>query len=103
MVYRVGEKLKVATVLLTEKAEKSLRRLPKYIINIFDDWVNLIENYGHDEMSKIPGYRDHALKGNLSGKRSSSLNRSYRVIYELSNETTLIVKVIEVNKHDYKI
>lgn len=95
--------MKQSRVFISESVEKSLGKLPKHILAIFDEWVRLIEDRGYTEMRKITGYRDHALRGKLAGKRSASLNRSYRVIYQLSDEEMLIVTVIEVNKHDYKI
>ena len=95
--------LSYSRVFIEEKAEKGLRKLPRHILVIFEEWVRLIEEQGYAEMKKVPGYRDHNLKGKLIGKRSSSLNKSYRVIYHLEDEEIIIVKVIEVNKHDYKI
>ncbi len=92
-----------AKVFISEKAERSLKKLPNYIVDMFDSWVRLIEDHGYLEMKRVPGYRDHALKGKLKGKRSSSLNRSYRVIYILTEDRNLIVKVFEINNHDYKI
>lgn len=90
-------------VLISENASKALKKLPYYIVVVFDEWVRLIEDHGYHEMKKIKGYRDHALLGKLKGKRSISLNKSYRVIYELENKELILIKVIEVNKHDYKI
>lgn len=54
-------------------------------------------------MQKVKGYRDHALKGDRKGQRSSSLSRSWRIIYILDGRTQqLIVEVLEVNHHEYK-
>ena len=53
-------------------------------------------------MQKIKGYRDHSLKGNRPGQRSSSLSRRWRVIYTTDELLNLItVEVLEVNHHDY--
>lgn len=95
--------MKESKIVISNKAEKSLSILPDHILKMFKAWEEIILNYGYSEMKKIPGYRDHELKGRLEGLRSVSLNRSYRVIYRLEEDEVLIVKVIEVNKHDYKI
>jgi addiction module RelE/StbE family toxin len=53
-------------------------------------------------MQEVKGYRDHALKGNRKGQRSTSLSRSWRVIYVLDESTEQInVEVLEVNHHEY--
>jgi len=90
-------------VILSKKAEKNLKKLPKHILVQFDLWVEIIETDGLKVMQKIKGYRDHALIGSRKGQRSSSLNRSWRVIYNLDEKTHhLVVEVLEVNHHEYK-
>jgi proteic killer suppression protein len=87
---------------LTKNAEKDLRRLPRNVLILFGEWIETIEIDGYDEMKKIKGYRDHALKGKRLGQRSSSLTYSYRVIYEYKSEKNIkIIEVLEVNNHDY--
>lgn len=95
--------MKTSVVFISVSAEKSLVKLPKYIIVMFAAWVKLIEDHGYYEMRKITGYRDHCLKGKLHGKRSISLNRSYRVIYQIQDNEIVKVDVIGINNHDYKI
>jgi addiction module RelE/StbE family toxin len=89
-------------VLISKNAQKDLKKTPKYILVMFDLWVEIIETDGYLAMQMIPGYRDHSLKGKLQGFRSSSLNKSWRIIY-LKNEITkvLTVEVLEINNHDY--
>lgn len=54
------------------------------------------------EVRKIPGYHDEPLKGTRTGQRSIRLSKAYRAIYEIDQEGKIeIVKVLEVNKHDY--
>ncbi len=90
-------------VVITKKAVKELRKIPKHIIIQFDLWVEVIETDGLKAMQKIKGYRDHSLKGDRKGQRSSSLSRSWRVIYVLDEEKHLLtVDVLEVNHHEYK-
>ena len=59
-----------------------------------------MELSGPIAVRKIPGYRDHALKGEWKGARSSYLSHQWRVIYFLDKEQ-IVVHVLEVNPHDY--
>ena len=83
--------------------QKKFRKLPIHIQELFTYWVGIIERMGPIELRKINAFRDHLLQGKLEGLRSTSLNRSYRVIYKIISEETVIIYVIEINKHDYKI
>lgn len=90
-------------VVLSKKAQKALRKVPKHIQIQFDLWVVTIETEGLFKIQETKGYRDHALIGQRSGQRSSSLSRSWRVIYQIDEQTSqLIVEVLEVNHHEYK-
>lgn len=89
-------------VVLSKTARKSLRSIPKYVIKMFDTWVDTIENEGYGLIQATNGYWDHALKGNRKGQRSSSLTRSWRVIYKLEENLSItIIEVLEINNHDY--
>jgi len=46
-----------------------------------------------------PGYHDEPLHGQRQGQRSVRLSRSYRAIYFEHEAGTVLVEVIEVNKH----
>jgi addiction module RelE/StbE family toxin len=89
-------------VTLSKVSIKNLNKIPRNILILFELWVEILETDGVEEMQKMKGYRDHALKGKRNGQRSSSLNRSWRIIYTL-NHTRMEVKVhiLEVNHHDY--
>ena len=90
-------------VYLGRSAQKDLKKIPKHILVLFDLWIEIIETSGTSEMRKIKGYRDHALKGDRKGQRSSSLSRSWRIIYTENRSTNeIIVEVLEVNHHEYK-
>ncbi|MCP4912363.1 MAG: type II toxin-antitoxin system mRNA interferase toxin, RelE/StbE family [Oligoflexia bacterium] len=90
-------------VYLSKKAQKDVNKIPKHILIQFDLWVEIVETQGLSAMQKIKGYRDHALKGDRKGQRSSSLSRSWRVIYILDKATNeIVVDVLEVNHHEYK-
>lgn len=95
--------MKKTVVYISGKAEKNLVNLPKHILRQFHAWVKVIEEHGYYEMRQIASYRDHYLKGKLQGKRSASLSYSYRVIYMINETESIVVQVVEVNKHDYKI
>lgn len=89
-------------VIVSKSAEKDLSRIPIHILKKFDVWVDMIMKKGLPAMQQQKGYRDHALHGNRKGQRSSSLTRSWRVIYSLDEEENiLMVEVLEVNHHEY--
>lgn len=89
-------------VFLSRNAQKELKKLPRHILMQFDLWVEVIETEGLTTMQKVKGYRDHALKGNRKGQRSSSLSRSWRIIYVIEESSNLItVEILEVNHHEY--
>ncbi len=65
-------------------------------------WVDLVTIDGLQAARTIPGYRDHALKGDWKGYRAIRLNDAYRAIYiERSDGAVEAVYVEEVNSHDY--
>ena len=88
-------------VLESNKADKQLRKCPRAILEQHEAWRKVIELSGPVALRSIKGYRDHALKGQWVGARSSYLNIQWRVIYMV--ESNLVqVKVLEVNPHDYR-
>jgi proteic killer suppression protein len=92
----------VSVVIISKNANKDLRKVPARIIDQLQVWIKTIEKGGYLSMQQIKGYRDHALKGNRNGQRSSSLTRSWRVIYSVDESINLItIEVLEVNHHDY--
>lgn len=89
-------------VTLTRRAQRDLRKLPRYIIEALHAWIENIEIDGLMEVRKISGYHDEPLKGSRKGQRSVRLSQAYRAIYSIEeNEEVKIVSVEEVNKHDY--
>lgn len=91
----------VRDVRLTRRAEKDLDRVPDFIRLKLLRWVRAVELEGLEEVRKIPGYHDEALKGQRQGQRSIKLNRAYRAIYVIKDEEVEFVSVEEVNKHEY--
>jgi addiction module RelE/StbE family toxin len=82
-------------------AEKQLDKAPKEIIKAYEFWKNVVVVSGPEELKKFSGFRDHALKGQWAGSRSSYLNIKWRVIYIVDGEHCKIF-VLEVNSHDYR-
>jgi mRNA-degrading endonuclease YafQ of YafQ-DinJ toxin-antitoxin module len=92
----------ITKVILSKNAQKRLKRVPRQILVLFDLWIEIIETEGFTSMQIINGYRDHALIGERKGQRSSSLTRSWRVIYILNHtDEMIVIKVLEVNHHVY--
>ncbi len=82
--------------------KQALLKMPLHIVRKLQAWIDDIENTGLNEVKKIPGYHDEPLKGNRIGQRSIRLSKAYRAIYVIDKEGKIaIVKVLEVNKHDY--
>lgn len=88
-------------VFITDRAEKQLKKIPLYLRIKFVAWINSVEEIGIDETRKIPGFHDEPLKGRRLGQRSIRLNRAYRAFYIEEGSLVTLIKVIEVNKHDY--
>ncbi len=94
--------MEIYSVILTVKAERDLRNIPQHVVKKLIGWVDYVAHKGLREARKIPGYHDEPLKGKRAGQRSIRLTKAYRAIYEIGMDGTLeIVKVVEVNKHDY--
>ena len=88
-------------VVLSRKAEKQLSKLPGQIVKKLALWVDLVSVEGLVVARAIPGYRDHALKGEWSGYRAIRSSAAYRAIYrERQTGTMQLGHVEEVNKHD---
>jgi len=88
-------------VLESKKVAKQLDKCPKEIIRQYEAWRKVVELTGPHSLRKITGYKDHALKGEWAGARSSYLNIQWRVIY-LVEERFVQVKILEVTPHDYR-
>lgn len=82
--------------------EKSIKKLPDHIVIKLLSWAKRVEIYSLEEVRKIAGFHDEPLKGERTGQRSIRLNKAYRAIYTIDHAGTIrIIKVIEVNKHEY--
>ena len=87
---------------LSSKARKQLTRVPSHIARKFALWVDLVRVDGLEAARAIPGFRDHALRGEWQGYRAIRLSDAYRAIYTVRDRSSIeTVCVEEVNKHDY--
>lgn len=89
-------------IVLSEDVKKELKRLPQHICIKLLGWIDDVSSRGISEVRKTPGYHDEPLKGKRIGQRSIRLSKAYRGIYIVDDSNNLaIIKVIEVNKHEY--
>lgn len=79
-----------------------MTKVPGHIVRKFAIWVDLVRFEGLEAARTIPGFRDHALKGQWRGYRAVRLSDAYRAIYIIQSDGSVeAVHVEEVNKHDY--
>jgi proteic killer suppression protein len=90
-----------STIQLTEKFKKQIKKVPSFIVDAAQVWIDSVNEIGLDKTNELPGYRAHHLKGERKGERSVSLNKSYRIIYTVENGEVQIVRLQEINKHKY--
>lgn len=89
-------------IVLTKHAKNDLTKVPWHVIKKLHAWMEQVNHQGLRETRKIPGYHDEQLKGKRAGERSIRLSKAYRAIYVITQDGSIeIVKVLEVNKHDY--
>ena len=94
--------MEIYDVVIRNKLDLTLRKLPKHIITKLTAWINAVGHDGLSEVRKIPGFHDEPLQGERKGQRSIRLSKSYRAIYIIDKAGQMeIVEIIEVNKHDY--
>lgn len=80
-----------------------MKRVPLRVQEKLYLWARSVHEVGLDEVRKIRGYRDHALKGSRKGQRSISLDPLWRAIYTVENDAASVqfVSVNEVTPHKY--
>jgi len=82
--------------------ERDLRlKIPNIILEKIKIWVLRVELDGMQKTRMIKSYHDEPLMGDRKGQRSIRLNRKYRLIYMELGREVIIVKVLEVNAHEY--
>jgi addiction module RelE/StbE family toxin len=89
------------TILETGDAAKELESAPAQIKDKYQFWKSIVVVSGPQGLRSVRGFRDESLKGNLSGKRSSRLNRQYRVIYEVYGDKVTVL-VLKIDPHTYR-
>ncbi|HEX5037773.1 MAG TPA: type II toxin-antitoxin system mRNA interferase toxin, RelE/StbE family [bacterium] len=94
--------MKLLMVVLSERAQRNLEKVPEHIESKLVSWINAIKEQGLEVVRRIAGYHDEPLQGARFGQRSIRLNRSYRAIYEVTEQGDIrIVEIKEVTKHEY--
>ena len=89
-------------VVWQKSVEKSLKKLPWFIVEKFRAWVVAVETDGIRKTRLLKGLHDEPLAGNRKGQRSVRLSKSYRAFYIEKKDGSLeLIEVIEVNKHGY--
>lgn len=91
----------IKEVRLSKKAEKEILFVPEFIKVKLMTWIDAVEETGLEEVRKIRGYHDEALRGKFSGFRSIRLNRSYRAVYIIEDQVAEFVLIERINKHEY--
>lgn len=88
-------------VIETNTASKELDKAPSEVLEKYEFWKNVVQVSGVLGLKVYSGFRDHPLKGEWQGARSSSLNRKWRVIYCTRAEKVQVL-VVRVTAHDYR-
>lgn len=92
----------ITRLILSEKAERKLWKVPKYIAVKLNSWVESVSENGLNFTRKIRGYHDEPLKVIRAGQRSIRLSKSYRAIYIVhENNKIEFIEILEINKHEY--
>jgi proteic killer suppression protein len=91
----------ITAVVISKAAEKELRKVPKHVQVNFFTWLDAVAAEGLESVRKVPGYHDEPLAGPRKGQRSIRLSKGYRAIYKIEGSTAKLVRVLEVNEHEY--
>lgn len=82
-------------IVVFENVIKQLRKMPVFIVRKLNKWARDVEKLGVEAVRKIPGYHDEPLHGKRQGQRSIRLSKSYRAIYEQSEQDGIKIISIE--------
>lgn len=88
-------------VLEAKKVLKELDAAPKEMQKQYQLWKEIVETSGPQSLLNLSGYRDHALKGEWKGARSSYLNIRWRVLYLIQSDHVQVL-VLRIAPHDYR-
>lgn len=89
-------------VLEHRRLVRRLPKLPLEVLKRYEKWKDIVMLSGPLGLREIRGFNDEALRGEWRGHRSSRLGGQYRVIYKAEPQN-LIVKVIDLTAHDYRM
>ena len=87
-------------VVLTKKAAKEFNKIPLYLQDKLQVWIDAVERNGLKAVKNDAKWDDEALKGDLKGLRSIRLNKGYRAVYE--EKTGEIVEIQAIGNSTYK-
>jgi len=76
-------------------------KAPVEVHKRYEKWKQTASALGPAGLEAIRGLHDEALRGKWAGHRASRLGLKWRVIYEVV-EDAFLIRVVEVNAHDYK-
>lgn len=79
---------------------KTCRKLPVEIVKKYELWKEIVMMHGPEKLKEFSGFNDEALKGVRGGRRSSRLNRQYRVIYYVERDVVTVF-VLSLTPHEY--
>ncbi|HEV7717131.1 MAG TPA: hypothetical protein VGO53_16150 [Steroidobacteraceae bacterium] len=92
----------VNVVEFSDAVVKAMPKLPPQVAVKLRLWAGAVRAAGIDQVRKQQhGYRDKPLSGDRKGQHSIRLNRAYRAFYTVVRNEVTVVRVIEVNKHEY--
>lgn len=97
--------MRKSTIKITKQAEKDLKKAPQHIQEKFTFWVKSVNEIGLLNTRKCSGWHDEPLhndKNRGKGFRSIRLNRQWRAIYIVNEDTEIsLIEITEVMPHAY--
>lgn len=88
----------------TKQAEKEISKAPILVREKIELWLRSIRFIGLEATRQWggKGLHDEPLKGQREGQRSIRLGKSWRLIYTIERGELVILRILTVNKHDYR-
>jgi plasmid maintenance system killer protein len=83
------------------KAKKNIQdpiKNNKNLVSKYEIWLNLIDTYGIECHQKHKGFKFEKLSGTRKEEYSIRLNKSWRVIFKIENDT---IYILEITNHEY--
>lgn len=92
----------ITEVTLTKLALALVKKAPKQAARKLQRWVESVKLVGLLETREVPGYDDHALKGDRKGQRAIRLTKQWRAVYTVQKDGSVqFARVEEVHPHKY--